>query len=197
MLIYGVVQWFLYTLAMDPNLPRDEQLSGIALSEATQIQARFVSEDVAILRRSEERSGIFLDGRMFTFTMPDVGLTAELNRGDARRGSRELAHAIIIRQLLENGMESCNTNADKIRWLLALLETLNKKVLLTMTLTPFRSLALNTFVNYNSEESRVALSTVDVIKVALVSDMETNSTVSLCFFIYLNATSDISCGNRR
>ena len=53
--------------------------------------------------------------------------------------------------------------------LIALLETLDKHVVWTTTLTPHRSLALQTFVNYNLDSGRMSLAPLDVIKVAIIS----------------------------
>ncbi len=61
--------------------------------------------------------------------------------------------------------------AKQATWLLGLLETFRCRVQWTTSLTASRSLALHTFLNVNLDSHRVPLKEIDVIKVALVSDI--------------------------
>lgn len=95
------------------------------------------------------------------------------------RGIKEVANAIVInRWLVERAeaaahrlkKESSEGQREALAWLLSFKNTLDERVLFTTTLTPYEDLALRTFVSYNVQSTKVALASLEVIKVALVSD---------------------------
>lgn len=114
---------------------------------------------------------------------------------------RVVANAIWINRWLFHHLSpdagTCETkasssNQDSVRkaakgnliFLMNILDTMDKNVVWTTTLTTNSTLALRTFVDYNSTASKVPLGAADVIKVALISDI-TDKVCSLNNFSFL------------
>ena len=85
--------------------------------------------------------------------------------------SLPLRNALIINEWIGEKMQG-RTPEECLAWVEGMLETLDQHVYLTTTLTTDRDMALRLFVNFNSASNKVALEDIDVIKVALVHQVD-------------------------
>lgn len=161
-LTYAALQYQLHLLEeADP----EQAAIGQAIAD---IQHRLCFEDgdsgfSLILRRSfDEDSDRWSLANNVTFDPgKDDNITRVLRANSARAhgGVREPCNATHInRWLAEQALQQGGERtAGQLDWLLGFLHTLDTRVLWTTTLTPRQALALQTFVSYNMESTKVPL----------------------------------------
>ncbi|KAL4854325.1 hypothetical protein ACK3TF_004857 [Chlorella vulgaris] len=178
-IIYSVLQHCISATALE-LLPDDVELVTQLQEIATDLEKRFSwqdGNDHRILLTQKRDTGVGLEMAMFSFC-PDDEQLADLLRADKVDNSRrEQAVAVHVHRWLQAVLMPDKVVKQRAHWLMNFLDALDNKVFWTTTLTPYRNLALETFINYNCESMRVMLSTADIIKVALISEVETQRKV--------------------
>jgi hypothetical protein len=138
------------TIQLLPSIPRQGFLLSMAVVAAMAIRHCSNAVLLAMLQGHNTLTQVLL-GTI------EVGDTASL----------PLQNALAINSWIELQLQD-RTREERLDWVESMLETLDRHVYLTATLTTDRDMALRLFVNFNSPDSRMALDEIEVIKVVFV-----------------------------
>lgn len=198
LILYAVLQYQLHrnVHAFNPSSPAEEAVVEEAKKRIQQLHDRFTGahgSEFRLLVTTEASDGNRSLITNYSFPSRDVGESTlandslfdvlKTNYGTVHGRTREIANAIWINRWLFGYLDAAagtcaNDSVDgdgvrvaagrNLKTLMNILDTIDNYVVWTTTLTTSGRLALRTFVDYNNSLSKVALSSPDVIKVAII-----------------------------
>lgn len=174
-LIYAVIQYWLFRIQKD--LSSEER--GPAEAKAESLAGRFTMNSPGfnkplVLCRDQENAQAYplLENQMF---QNDCRLGKYLDKDEETVFQPEHQNALQISRWISEKLKEEKNHSEKLKWLTKLLVALDTRVYWTTTMTTDAALALTTFVTHNSSASMVPLNQIDVIKVAIVSNIKVSS----------------------
>lgn len=168
-LLYAVIQYWLFRIRKDLSSEDWKDAEARAKNLAARFTVRSVGKPLLLGRDKQNvQVNSLLEDDMF---QDDCRFGKYLDK-DEKIFEVEHENALDMSRWISEKIKEEKDHKDKLKWLIRLLDVLDNRVYWTTTLTTDAALALTTFVTHNSSASMVPLNQIDVIKVAIVSNIK-------------------------